>query len=301
MLKRNSFCKLCKKTVGRLDNHLRSAHPTYDTPRYLKKFYLTKEHKKDAFDCTEQKVTCLACNKKVTWFETHIENKHSLLMTDYLSQYLLDYDSIREDFKKDIAKHYLLDPWDSYLIYRNKIEKMVRSISYKKQLDRETAEDLSSQAIELFLRFHDEYDPDFVSPDPKYAQKTDDYYEKYMFSKVRAQLGYFVQKHYIHSNREWAGLGLSTELEPYSPIQEDEFYVDEGDMWDRVRKHLSKRQIVVFDLLLSGLPQREISEKANLTQSWVSSIKSHIKIVIKTLMEQDKEFCSKITEYYLST
>lgn len=292
---KNSHCYECKQSVGRLDTHLYTRHDKKIFWQYLDKHYIEKDFLQK-YKSAESNV-CLICNKEVNWLQTHIETKHELSIEEYLAQFFFKYNECVDQLKANVGYHHLLRPWDSYLIYQKKIDRMVRSISIKKSLSPEAAEDLQGKSIELFLRFHKEYDPNYKTDNPKYKnKKTDDYYEKYIFSKVRAQLGYNVQKYYINRKREFE-VGLSDEIELYNREYVTCDNITE-DIWSPIREKLSDRQQDVLELLLLGYTQSEISKQLLLTQSWVSSIKALIKKTIKECIKVDPDYREQLRTYY---
>lgn len=294
------LCKICDRSYERLDMHLKEKHNT-DLGYYLKEFYITKDEIPGAhYDLKDvRRNICLKCNKKVIWLQDHIIQEHKMSFLDYLKEYLLDYKSFLSTAKNKIYKHHLLKVWDCFGFYSTRVDKMVNSLAYKKSLNDTIKEELHGKALEMFHRFHFEYDPEFKTVNPDFLKgKTPDYYEKYMFMKLRRQLWYFVQKYYIDIKRETC-MGGSADLEFYNSYMiSDEEAVSTNELWDIIRQRLKTKQVVVLDLFLQGFSQKEISEKLSLTQSWVSSIKTSILEVIQGIIDEDSDFEDALRDYY---
>lgn len=293
------FCKICKKSYERLDMHLKEKH-NLDLSYYLKEHYITKEDNMNFhYDQKNHRQNiCLKCNKKVIWLQDHVIQEHKMTLPDYMSEYLSDYKIFLKTAEQKIHKHHQLKVWDCFRFYKIRIEKMVNSLAYKKSLNDVTKEELYGKALEMFHRFHHEFDPDFKTTNPDFLKgKTLDYYEKYMFMKLRHQLWYFIQKYYIDIKRE-SCIGSSSDMEYYNITSPEEEDLTSVALWDFIRSHLKSKQITVLNLFLQGYSQKEISEQLNLTQSWVSSIKTSVLQVIRNLAKEDPSFALALQEYY---
>lgn len=294
-------CKYCNKFYKRIDMHLLEKH-SITLGRYLRENYVSNIRRSVVENKIVPRVTtCLICNKKVSWLQEHVEDTHKVSFKKYLGEYFIPYRKFREQVgDKCIHHHHLLTGWDSYLIYKPRVDKMVNSLSYKKSLPESVAEELYSKSIELFLRFHYEYDPEFITSNPNFASgKTWDYYEKYMFLKVRRQLGYFIQKYYSDRKRELS-VGTTNELEFYKTyLMRAQEGVANQELWDIIRANLKDKQVTVLDRLLLGYSQKDISEQLQLTQSWVSSIKTSILEVVAQLLIDNPDLETGLRSYYL--
>lgn len=293
------FCRVCDRWYERLDMHLKEKH-SLDLGLYLKENYITKE---DNFlfhydTETPRKNICQICNKKVVWLQDHLLQEHETHLNDYLDDYLVDYQVFLKSARNKIHKHHQLKVWDCFSFYTTRIDKMVATLAYKKSLTEVMTQELHSKAIMMFHRFHYEYDPGFKTVNPGYTDgKTLDYYEKYMFLKIRRQLWYFIQKHYIDTKRE-SCIGSSSDIESYNLTSPSEVDITNQALWENIKKHLKEKQIIVLELFLQGYSQREISEQLELTQSWVSSIKTSILDVMRSLASDDYDFGVALREYY---
>jgi RNA polymerase sigma factor (sigma-70 family) len=177
-------------------------------------------------------------------------------------------------FEKDY-ENIKTNPNVVYEKYYDKVMKLINSLSYWKNFDKD---ELIQQSYIYFLEFCESYDP--------YYNGNFIPFDKYVFKNLIIKLRSHIQRFYVYKKRE-----QPTEFSEYNTgsLTRNDILISEDKIFiEYLYSHINERQKEILDLSTQGFKQQEIGKMLKISQSRVSVIRRKTLELLKEIVDKDK-------------
>jgi RNA polymerase sigma factor (sigma-70 family) len=181
---------------------------------------------------------------------------------------------INVPFEKDY-ENIKTNPNVIYEKYFDKVMKLINSLSYWKNFDKD---ELIQQSYIYFLEFCESYDP--------YYNGNFIPFDKYVFKNLIIKLRSHIQRFYVYKKRE-----QPTEFSEYNTgsLTRNDILISEDKIFiEYLYSHINERQREILELSTQGFKQQEIGKMLKISQSRVSVIRRKTLELLKEIVDKDK-------------
>lgn len=198
-----------------------------------------------------------------------IEEEYSLYGNDNLVIFEEDYEDVKTN------------PNAIWFKYEEKIQKIIKGLSYSKNFD---SEELIQESYIYFKSFCQVYDP--------YYNGNFIPFDKFLFKNLIIKLRAFIQRYYFKRKREQP---KDTDEYSHIPTSKNNILESENKLYaEYIYSLVSDCQRQILELSIKGYKQQEIGEILNISQSRVSVIKKKTLNKLNNMLLNNKPVKKKI-------